>query len=244
MRNIKLTIQYDGTNYSGWQFQKNAKTIQEVIQRALKKITGRPVNITASGRTDAGVHAKAQAANFRTRSNIPLQKLQMALNATLPKDIVICDIEEAGEYFNSRHDAKAKLYRYTIANANFVDPLMRRYAARCFYKLNMNKMKMAAKCLVGKHDFKSFQAKNGKESSSVRKICYIGFAKEGKAVYIYIKADGFLYNMARNIVGTLIEVGRGKITSERVKDILASKDRRFSGPTMPAKGLCLEKVYY
>jgi len=244
MRNIKLTISYEGTQYAGWQFQKNALTIQEVIQAALKKITGAKTNLTASGRTDAGVHAEAQVANFRTRSGIPLDKLQMALNSALPGDIVITDAEEVPVRFNAQHDARSKLYRYTIYNGNFIDPFIRRYAAKVFYRLNIDSMKKAARFLEGRHDFKSFQTQDGEEKDSVRRIYHIKVEKSGKLVYIYMKVDGFLYNMARNIAGILIEAGRGKIRPSDVKEILSKKDRRHSGPTMPAKGLCLIEVNY
>ena len=244
MRNIKLTIQYDGTRYSGWQFQKNAKSIQEIIQLAVKKITGEKACLIGSGRTDAGVHAKAQIANFRTHSTIPLKNLQMALNSALPKDIVISGIEEVAFRFNAQHDAKSKLYCYTTVNNDFVDPFIRRFAAKCFYKLDVNSMKRAAKFLIGRRDFKSFQKKDKKEKDAIRKIKNIKVEKNKDIVYIYIEADGFLYNMARNIVGTLVDVGRGKISVKTVKYILSKKDIRFSGPTMPAKGLCLIKVRY
>ena len=244
MRNIKLTIRYDGTNYSGWQFQKNARSIQEAIQRSLKRIVREKVNLVGSGRTDAGVHAASQVANFRTRSVIPLKNIQMALNSILPRDIIISQIEEAPVSFNSQHDARSKLYRYTISNGYFVDPFLRKFASGCLYKLNITSMRKAVRHLKGRQDFKSFQAKGGGERDSVRRIKKIKIEKEGNLVYIYIEADGFLYNMVRNIVGTLIDVGRGKIAPEGVKTILGKKDRRFCGPTAPAKGLCLVKVRY
>lgn len=244
MRNIKLTIQYDGTRYAGWQSQKNGRSIQDTIEKAIRKITGRRSHLTASGRTDAGVHAKAQVANFKTRSKIPLKNLQMAFNTELPKDIVVTDIEEVSLKFDAQRSAKSKLYCYTIANENFVEPLLRHFVAKCFYKLDIGRMVKAAKMLAGRHDFKAFQAKDKEERDSVRTIKHISVEKCGKLVYIYMEADGFLYNMARNITGTLIEVGRGKISPESVREILKSKDRRLCGPKMPAKGLCLLKVKY
>lgn len=244
MRNIKLTISYDGSRYAGWQAQKNARAIQEVIETAIAKITGKKSHLTGSGRTDAGVHAKAQVANFHTASLIPLPNLQMALNAELPKDIVITYIEEAPRKFDAQRSAKSKIYRYTIYNDNFVDPFLRSYTAKVFFKLDIKKMRQAASILTGRHDFKSFQTVDDKERESVRRIYYIKIAKIGKLVYIYMKADGFLYNMARTIAGTLVEAGRGKFTIENVKEILAKKDRRVCGPTMPARGLVLEKVFY
>ncbi|MFA4981778.1 MAG: tRNA pseudouridine(38-40) synthase TruA [Candidatus Omnitrophota bacterium] len=244
MRNIKLTIQYDGTNYSGWQFQKNAKSIQEVIQDRIGKITGHKSSLKGSGRTDAGVHAMAQVANFRTPSKIPLKNLQMALNSALPKDIVISHIEEVQAKFNAQYDAKGKLYCYTLANNDFVDPFMRRFAAKCFYKLDVRVMRKAAAILVGKHDFKSFQATDGDRGDSIRTIKRIAIEKHNDIINIYMEADGFLYNMARCIAGTLVEAGRGKINVPRVREILRRKERRLCGPTMPAKGLCLVKVMY
>lgn len=244
MRNIKLTIQYDGTRYAGWQFQKNGLSIQEVIQGAIKKITGKKTNLVGSGRTDAGVHAEAQVANFKTRSRIPLKNLQMALNSALPDDIVISKAEEALLRFNARYDAKSKIYRYAIINNDFVNPLLRRYVAKCFYKIDIDLMRKAVKHIVGRRDFTSFRTIDGEEKDAIRTIEYIKFEKSKDIVYIYIKADGFLYNMVRTVVGTLIEVGRGKRTVDHVKEILKKRDRRCSGPTMPAKGLCLVRVFY
>ncbi len=274
MRNIKLTIRYDGTEYSGWQFQKNSrKTIQATIERAIRKITGEKSHLTGSGRTDAGVHAMAQIANFKTYSKIPLKNIQMALNSVLPDDIVIYDTREADPSFDAQRSATSKLYRYTIMNADYMDPFVRRYAAKIFYKIDIALMKKAAKFLIGRHDFKAFQAvdgpstrslrslaqdhgeqgvgirlgaasNHGVERNSVRTVKYIAIAKRGSLIYIDIEADGFLYNMVRNIVGTLVEAGRGKFTVDSVGMMLRKKDRRLSGPTMPAKGLCLVKVRY
>lgn len=244
MRNIKLTIRYDGTHYAGWQSQKNGRAIQDVIQDAISKIIGERNHLTGSGRTDAGVHALAQIANFKTRSKIPLKNLQMALNTALPKDIVIYNVEEAGPKFDAQRSAKSKLYRYVIMNSNFLDPFLRRYAAKCFYLLDIKRMRQAAKYLVGRHDFRSFQAAGGVERNAVRTIKHITIEKDGDMIYIDIEANGFLYNMVRNIAGTLVEVGRGKFSVESVEEILRKKDRRCSGPTMPAKGLRLVRVSY
>jgi len=244
MRNIKLTIQYDGTRYAGWQSQDNGVAIQDVIQSALRKITGAKASLIGSGRTDAGVHARAQVANFKTRSKIPLERLHMALNRGLAEDIKVTAVQEAGPKFNSRHDAKSKLYRYTIACGYFVDPFMRHFAAKCFYKLDIVRMRRAAGMLTGRRDFRSFQKKDGEDKSSVCAIKKIKIEKKRGLIYIDMEADGFLYNMARNIAGTLIEVGRGKFAVEHVREILAKKDIRSCGPTMPAKGLCLMKARY
>jgi tRNA pseudouridine38-40 synthase len=244
MRNIKLTISYDGTRYSGWQSQKNGRSIQDTIERAIKKVTGKTTSLKGSGRTDAGVHAAAQVANFHTSSKLPAKNIMMAINKSLPKDIVITKAEEVHSRFNSQHSARYKIYRYTVFNGDFLDPLIRHFAAKCFYSLNIGRMKKAAKMLEGRHDFRSFQAKDAIEKGSVRTVSYIRVKKSGKRIYFEIKADGFLYNMVRNIVGTLIEVGRGRMEVADMKRILLGKDRRLAGPTMPAKGLCLMEVGY
>jgi len=244
VRNIKLTISYDGTRYSGWQFQKNGPSVQAAIQKAIKKVTGRLNHLTGSGRTDSGVHAAAQVANFKTRSKLPVKNIQMALNTSLPRDIVIIKAEEAGPSFNSQHSARSKLYRYTIFNNDFLAPLARHFAAKCYYQLDIALMRKAARILEGRHDFKAFQAKDYVEKNSVRTLKSIRIRKDADMIYIDMEADGFLYNMARNIAGTLVDVGRGKIPLDDMSSILKKKDRRLSGPTMPAKGLCLVKVNY
>lgn len=244
LRNIKLTIRYEGTGYSGWQFQKNARTIQDTIEKAIRRIVRGKVSLIASGRTDAGVHASAQIANFRTASNIPADNLRMALNAKLPEDILITKAEEASPDFNAQKSAKSKHYRYTIYNKDFMDPFLRRFTAKCFFKLDAAEMKKGAGHLVGRHDFTSFRTKDGKEKDSVRTVKYIKIKRKSDLIYIDIEADGFLYNMVRNIVGTLIDVGRGKLKSGDVAKILAGQDKRMCGPTAPASGLSLMKVNY
>lgn len=244
MRNIKLTISYDGTRYAGWQFQKNGRSIQETIQDAIKKVTGKASYLTGSGRTDAGVHAMAQVANFRTRSKLPVKNIQMALNRSLPRDIAIVRAEEADAGFNSRYSAKSKIYRYTIFNNDFLAPLARHFAVKCFYPLDISLMRKAAGILKGRHDFKAFQARDGIERKSVRTLKSISVKKAGDIIYIDMEANGFLYNMARNIAGTLVDAGRGRMPVDDIRSILNKKDRRLSGPTMPAKGLCLVRVVY
>lgn len=244
MRNIKLTIQYDGTRYAGWQVQKNATSIQELIEAAVCKITGYKSHVRSSGRTDAGVHARAQIANFKTPSSIPLKNLLMALNSNLPKDIVVTRAEEAHAHFNAQHDARSKHYRYTIVNNDFIDPFLRRYAAKVFYKLDIGRMKKAAKLFEGRHDFRAFQAVDGRDDDSRRTVKCVRLKKSGDIITIDIEADGFLYNMARNIAGTLVEIGRSKFEIGRISELFKTKERRLCGPTMPAKGLCLMEVRY
>ena len=246
MPNICLTIAYDGTDYSGWQLQKNSKTIQGEIEKALKRILREKVKLISSGRTDSGVHAKAQIVNFNTTKNIPLRKIQSALNSNLPKSISVNKVKEVHSEFHAQFKAKSKLYRYTILNSESDDPFLRRYYYKVPFILDVSKMKKASKALLGKHDFKAFQKKKGRSKikDTVRNITKIAIFKKKNFIYINIEADGFLHNMVRNIVGTLIEVGRGYFHPEKMKKILLSKRRETAGPTAPAKGLSLIKVKY
>jgi tRNA pseudouridine38-40 synthase len=244
VRNIKLIICYDGTHYAGWQFQKNARAVQQVLESILKKIVGHTVKLKASGRTDAGVHARYQVANFQTDSKLPLKRIKAALNSTLPEDILVNSIEGVHPRFDSQRCAKLKHYRYTVATSYFVDPFIRHFVTRFSYPLNINSMRKAAATLVGKHDFKAFQAAGSKEKNTVRTIKKIKIENRKDLVYIDVWADGFLYNMVRTITGTLLEIGRGKMPKDRIAKIIKTKSRALAGPTAPAKGLCLMKVEY
>jgi tRNA pseudouridine38-40 synthase len=253
MRNLKLEIEYDGRNYCGWQVQNSPrstvnshqkKSIQEVIEKALRKILQEKVKLVASGRTDAGVHALGQVANFKSSSDIPAGKLQKALNAVLPDDIVITKAEEAGRDFHSRFSAKSKVYRYTILNRPYPSALLKNRVYFYPYPLDVKLMRREARLLLGKHDFKAFQASANIEAASLKTIKKIKVIQDSDLIYIDIEADGFLYNMARNIVGTLIEIGRGKFPQGSMKHIIRSKNRKFAGPTAPGCGLCLLEVKY
>src|SRR3989338_7085782 len=244
MRNILLKIEYDGTNYAGWQYQKNAKSIQETMEAALKRITGRKARLISCGRTDSGVHALSQFANFKTEAKIPLFKLQGALNSVLPKDIAIKEAKEVPPKFHSRFDARSKLYRYTIMNGSSRSAISGDFTVYLPYKFNIALMKKEAKILVGRHDFKSFQAADRVERSSVRTIKKLVIKKSGDTIKVDVEADGFLYNMVRNIAGTLMDIGRGRLPSGSMARILKAKDRKAAGETAPAKGLCLVEVKY
>ena len=245
MRNIKLTIEYDGTSYAGWQCQRNQKTVQGEIEKALRKILGEKTRLNASGRTDAGVHAKAQAANFKTSSKLAPQRLRKALNSILPEDIAIKECSEVLPGFNARFDAKSKVYRYAIYSGPSKIAINRQYICRLPYNLDIGLMKKEAKALIGRKNFKSFHASGRRIDNFTRNIKRIDIKKNrDKFIYIDIEANGFLYNMVRNIVGTLVDVGRGKRAQGSTKKILLSKNRRNAGPTMPAKGLCLIEVKY
>ncbi len=244
MKNIKLTIEYEGSNYHGWQVQPNATTIQGEIVKAIKKVTKEDVNLIGSGRTDTGVHAKGQVANFITESNIPEDKFSYAINSQLPLDISILKSEEVPMNFHSRYDAMGKRYSYIIYNNPIRSPLYRNYTYHVPYKLDFEKMNIAKRDLLGTHDFKAFMASGSSIVDTVRTIHSISLTKKNDLIYFQIEGNGFLYNMVRIIVGTLIEVGNGKITQDSIMQILESKNRDTAGHTAPARGLYLEKVFY
>ena len=246
-RNIRLTIEYDGTRFCGWQIQrkhKRSKTVQEEIEKAAKKLFGKKIKLRGAGRTDSGVHAEAQVANFKIDSNVPLLNIKKGLNSYLPRDIAILSVDRVSPTFHAQFDAKKKLYRYTIINRKVRSPLRKRHSAFVSYDMDIESMKRAAKYFIGKKDFRSFQASDKKEKTAVRHITRLDIFHRSKVIEIYIQADGFLYNMVRNIVGTLIDVGRGRIKPESINEILAKKHRSLAGQTAPAKGLCLVKVIY
>lgn len=244
MRNITLTIEYDGTDYCGWQRQKNGVSIQGLIEKALRKILGGKVKVTGAARTDSGVHANGQAASFKTDSRIPLPQLKKALNANLPGDITVSGIGRADKDFNAQFSAKTKLYRYAIYNREARSPFYDRFSLYAPQRLNIQAIRKGAKALLGRHDFSSFKGSKGVTKSQVRTIKKISISKKSDFIFIDIEADGFLYNMARNIAGTLLEIARGKIKPNSVRKILAAKNRSKAGPTAPAKGLTLIKVKY
>lgn len=243
MRNLKLTIQYDGTKYCGWQKQPNASGIQGTIEYAIYEITKEKVNITGSGRTDAGVHALGQVANFKTKSRIPANRIPDALNAKLPKDISIIDCQEVSEDFHSRYSATGKIYRYLIYNKPYRSPLYKDISYHVRYDLDIQKMRSEAKSLVGTHEFKGFMSSGSSVKDTVRTIHNITIEESGDLIALEVEGNGFLYNMVRIIVGTLVDIGRGRI-DKSMEEIIASKDRGEAGHTAPAHGLFLKKVHY
>lgn len=253
MRNLRLEIEYDGTGYKGWQIQRHRdavtpcrqfKTIQETLENTLRKILQEDVSLIGSSRTDAGVHAKAQFANFKTHSKIALTKLHEALNALLPEDIAIIKVEEVTEGFHSRFSAKSKVYQYVILNRKHRSALKRNSVYFCRYPLDLQLMRKEAKVLLGRHNFSAFCASAGKLKNQVKTIEKITINKQKDSIIITIKANGFLYNMVRNIAGTLIEIGRGSLPQNSLRGILLSKNRSLAGPTAPSRGLTLLKVNY
>ena len=244
MRNIKLTIAYDGTCYNGWQRQNKVKTIQGEIENVMMRVFEKKHNLYGAGRTDAGVHARAQVANFKTDSTIPTEKILKAINSLLPTDIAILKAEEKDSSFHSQYNAKQKFYRYQIFNSQNRDPFKESYFWRIGYNLDFSLMRKETECLIGQHDFKSFKASEKIAKHTVRNVNSLEITKNKNDIFIDIKGDGFLYNMVRNIVGTLVEIGRGYLPKESMKNILSMKDRNQAGQTAPAKGLFLMDVTY
>lgn len=244
MKNIKLIIEYDGTSYFGWQKQPIGNTIQQKVEDALKKVTREEIEVLGSSRTDSGVHARAYVANFKTHSNIPGKNFKAALNSKLPKDIVIMNSEEVEEEFHARYMTKGKTYCYTILNREEPPALERNYVYHVKKKLDIEAMKKACTYFIGKHDFKAFQRPGGTVKTSTRTISDLHIETDKDKIKIYVSADGFLYNMVRLIVGTLLKVGRGKEKPEFIKEVIETGDRKKAGICVPASGLCLEKVFY
>ena len=244
MRNIKLIIEYDGTNYCGWQRQNNVMTIQEKTERAIEEITGEKILITGSSRTDAGVHAKGYTGNFYTNSKIPVEKFIGAINSKLPRDIVIMHSVEVPYEFHSRYNSIGKMYSYTIVNRHQYVALGRNYIYHHQRILNVEDMILATQYFIGTHDFSAFKNLGSSVKTSVRTITKLDVAQNEDVIKIYIAADGFLYNMVRIIVGALIRVGEGKIKPYEIKSIIESKERSKAGKAVPASGLCLEEVFY
>jgi len=249
MPNFKIVIAYDGTNFCGWQVQNRHQhqaksSIQETIEKALQKIARKKIKLICSGRTDAGVHAKGQVANFVLNLGIPLSGLKAALNSLLPDEITVLKISKVSDGFHSRFSAESKAYRYTILNSHQRDSFSKNFVYYCDYPLDLALMRKETKVLLGKHDFSGFCASAGKKKNPWKNIQRISVKKQGDRIYIDIQADGFLYNMVRNIVGTLIEIARGKFPPGSMEKILISRDRCLAGPTAPASGLCLMKVSY
>lgn len=245
MKNIKLTIEYDGSKYKGWQRLGNTEnTIQEKIENVLSVMMKEKIEIIGSGRTDAGVHAINQVANFKTKSNVNVFEIRDYCNQYLPKDIVIKKVEEVEERFHARYNAKSKKYLYRIWTGKVPTVFNRKYTYYIPNTLNVEAMEKGAKYFVGKHDFKAFSSVKSKKKSTEREIYEIKIEKMENEINIVLHGNGFLYNMVRIIVGTLVEIGEGKKHPDEVKGIMKDKIREKSGVTMPAQGLFLWEVYY
>ena len=245
MRSLKLTLSYDGTDYAGWQIQSNLSTIQGELEKAISTITGESIRVVGSGRTDAGVHALGQVASFAVDSSLECDAWSRALNANLPDDINVLRVEDAADGFHAIRDAVSKRYRYVIRDNGVRDVFTRRYYWRYPQGLDVGRMREAASVLVGQHDYASFQSSGAERGSTVRTVYKLTIQRDDTEMIAFeVEADGFLYNMVRAIVGTLVEVGRGSRTVGWPADVLADCDRRAGGPTAPPQGLFLVHVDY
>jgi tRNA pseudouridine38-40 synthase len=244
MRNIRLTLRYDGTDFNGWQTQLGFRTVQETLERAIAAVTGESIRVNASGRTDTGVHALGQVVNFYTNAQLAPEVLVRATNAHLSPDVVVSQAADMPHAFDANRDAKRKLYRYVIHDGAVPNPFLRRYCYQSRRPLDVHTMRQAAEPLRGRHDFHSFETNWPNRMSSVRTITHVAVNRLGEWIWLDVEADGFLYNMVRAIAGTLINVGRGYWPVSQVAQILGAEDRRLAGPTAPAQGLFLVRVTY
>jgi len=263
MRNIRLRLAYDGTGYVGWQVQPNGPSVQSCLETAIEQLTGTATRVTAAGRTDSGVHALGQVANFSTTTEIPIENIRSGLQHFLPDDIVVVEADEVADDFHSNYAALGKWYRYVIHNARPHHPFLGSYAWQYEAELDIAAMQQAAGRLLGTHDFRAFETQHPNRASSVRTIHRLDVARhaqfstwslwpgdgevagdEGPFVWIDIAADGFLYNMVRAITGTLVQVGRGRMTPDELTGVLEEGTRDDAGETAPACGLYLMQVEY
>jgi len=244
MPNYRLTLTFDGTRYHGWQRQKNAVTVQEVLERAIEKTVGEHVGVLGCGRTDAGVHAERYVANFSVDSALAPERMQAALNSRLPEDVAVTACDLASDDFHATLSARGKVYRYTIVTGEVRPVLERDFVHWCRHPLDVEAMRQAAACLVGEHDFASFVTELAPDKNTVRTIHGIDVETEGRTVGITLAGNGFLYNMVRTIVGCLIAVGRGLRKPEWLKEVLDARDRTRAAETAPARGLTLVKAIY
>ena len=244
MRNIKLIIEYNGKKFNGWQKQPDKPNIQGEIENAIYEITGEKIDLIASGRTDAGVHSLGQTANFKTSSEIPIEKIPLAINSKLKKSIVIKSAQEVEERFHARYNCISKKYRYIINNSQEGSAIYRDLEYHMPIKLNVNNMEKAIKYFEGEHDFRGFKSTGSNNKNTTRTIYKAEIKQDGERIIIEFTGNGFLYNMVRIMVGTLVEVGLGKIKPEEIDEIIKSKDRTKAGKTLPAHGLYLVEVNY
>ncbi len=244
MRNLLLTISFDGTAYHGWQVQDNAVTVQQTLQDALEQICSRRDNVVGCSRTDAGVHANMYCCNIRTEHPIPCDKLVTALNAVLPRDIAVLDCKEVDFDFHARYDCKSKEYIYRIWNSPNKNPFLYNYSLHYKYPLDEEFLSSQAKQFIGTHDFSSFCAAGSSVEDTVRTVMNASVERNGDEVIFRVEADGFLYNMVRIMTGTLIDISRGRLPENSIPQIIEAKNRFAAGYTAPARGLYLNKIHY
>ena len=244
MKNIALRLRYDGSRYHGWQVQKNAITVAQTMEEALAKVCGERVKLTGCGRTDAGVHALRYCANFHSDCTVPVDRMPLAVNSRLPDDIAVGDAVEVPDDFNAIGSCVKKEYVYKILNSRIPDPFL---ADRvCFYpqRLNISLMQAAARAFEGTHDFKAVRSEGTQTKTTVRTVYWCRAEKDGDLITVSICANGFLYNMCRAMVGTMVYASYGKLIPEEIPALLEKRDRRLTGPTMPPQGLYLNRVWY
>lgn len=245
MRNLLLTLRYDGSRYHGWQVQENALAVQQVFQESLFKVVSAQPDIKGCSRTDSGVHANMYCVSFKTEHTIPCERLVMALNRFLPKDIAVTDCREVPPDFHARYSCTGKEYMYKIWNHPVRDPFLEGYALHYWYALDIDKLNDAAQAYVGTHDFRSFCTLDSREPGDLtRTVRRFEVAREERLVTMTVEADGFLYNMVRIMVGSLLRVAQGKFTRQDLVRILEARDRSLAGPTAPPCGLYLNRVFY
>ena len=244
MKNIQMIIAYKGTHYAGWQRQPNVLTIEEALTGAIEAITGETVTLYGSGRTDAGVHALGQSANFHTESRVPPERFAAALNTKLPEDIRVLSSCEAPEGFHSRYLAKGKVYTYQLDLNPVSSPFYAEYSWHINYPVDVSRMKAASAAFLGEHDFRGFMAAGSSVRGTVRTVRAITFEQDGALLRMTYTGNGFLYNMVRIMTGTLAEIGVGRIKAEALPGIIASCDRKQAGMTAPPQGLFLREVLY
>lgn len=244
MRNLLLTISYDGSAYHGWQVQKNAVTVQQVFQRAIEKLLCTKTDIKGCSRTDSGVHANMYCVSFKTNSNIPCKNIISGLNTYLPKDIAVLDCIEAAPDFHARYSVRSKQYVYRVYNEQIRDPFLKDRAFHYRYRINEQLLDTEAQAFVGTHDFAGFCSARSDVEDTVRTVYAFSVERRGSEVLFKVEADGFLYNMVRIMVGTLLFVNEGKIKPGELADVINSKNRTLAGKTAPAHGLYLNKVNY
>lgn len=244
MRTILLQIEYDGTDYAGWQVQPNGLAVQEVVEFALAKLLGNAVRLHSSGRTDAGVHARCMMAHFKTEADLPLKAFREGVNRFLPRDVVVRSAEERPDDFHARYSARGKRYRYTLYQDAVRSPLAARTAWHLRGDLDLDRMREAAACLVGEHDFRAFRSSSCAAKTTVREIFGVDISAEGNFVFIDFRGSGFLKNMVRMLVGTMVAIGQGRRPVEDMRRLLSEDDNTDTGMTAPALGLCLEEVWY
>jgi tRNA pseudouridine38-40 synthase len=245
-RNVKLVLAYEGTGFHGWQRQAGVRTVQGELEEVLRSLWGEPVELRGASRTDAGVHARGQVAAALMRASIPVENLARAIGDRLAADVALLHASEAARDFHPARDARGKLYRYRVCNAKCgpVADLAARFAWHVRYPLDLDRMRAAAAGFVGTHDFAGFESQGSPRQATVRTVWRVGLRRHGQDILCDVEGDGFLYNQVRNMIGTLVEIGRGRWPPERVSEILAAGDRQLAGPTTPAQGLCLQWVRY